>query len=334
MVTILHFWQVVESQMASEKQFYGLTAEAYRAIMALIDDRMAEVRVVREDFDRLTATVRALAEAQRRTEERVNELAEAQRRTEERLERLEAIVEVLAEAQRRTEERLERLEAIVEALAEAQRRTEERVNELAEAQRRTEERVNELAEAQRRTEEQVRALAREMFMVKTDIKGLKDDMGSVKGRLLEMDYREKASSYFGRLLRRVRVLPLVEWLDELEAHLSPEEVDEVWRLDLVVGGVLKEGPEVWLAVEVSSVMDRNDVERAARRAELLRRLGRPVVAVVAGEEATEGGVEAAQSHRVALFQDGRPRFWPEALEAALRGAVPASSTIDNVREEA
>ncbi len=240
--------------MSTEKPLYGLTAELYRAVVSLIDDRMSEIRVVREDFDRLTATVQALAEAQRRTEERVNELAEAQRRTEEQ----------------------------VQALT-----------------------------------REVQALTREMFIVKTDIKGLKDDMGSVKGRLLEMDYREKASSYFGRLLRRVRVLPLVEWLDELEAHLSPEEVDEVWRLDLVVGGVLKEGPEVWLAIEVSSVMDRNDVGRAARRAELLRRLGRPVVAVVAGEDMTEGGVEEAQARRVALFRDGQPYFWQEALQVAL-----------------
>ncbi len=317
--------------MASKEQFYGLTAEIYRAVVALVDDRMAEIRVVREDFDRLTATVQALAEAQRRTEERlerleatVQALAEAQKRTEERVNELAEAqkrtgerVNELAEAQRRTEERLERLEATVQALAEAQKRTEERVNELAEAQRRTEERVNELAEAQRRTEEQVQALVREMIVVKADIKALKDDMGSVKGRLLEMDYREKAPAYFGRLLRRVRVLPLVEWLEEMEAHLSPEEVDEVWRLDLVVGGVVKEGPEVWLAVEVSAVMDRNDVERAARRAGLLRRLGRPVVAVVAGEEATEGGIEEAQARRVALFRDGQPRFWQEALQAAL-----------------
>ncbi|MGC9024476.1 MAG: hypothetical protein ACP5NB_06565, partial [Chloroflexia bacterium] len=188
---------------------------------------------------------------------------------------------------------------------------------LAEAQKRTEERLNELAEAQKRTEEQVQALVREMIVVKADIKVLKDDMGSVKGRLLEMDYREKAPAFFGRLLRRVRVQPLAEWLEELEAHLAPEEVDEVWRLDLVVGGVLREGPQVWLAVEVSAVVDRNDVERAARRAGLLRRLGRPVVAVAAGEELTEGGVEEARARQVALFRDGQPRFWPEALQAAL-----------------
>ncbi|MGC9025104.1 MAG: hypothetical protein ACP5NB_09810, partial [Chloroflexia bacterium] len=174
-----------------------------------------------------------------------------------------------------------------------------------------------LAEAQRRTEEQVQALVREMIVVKADIQGLKDDMGSVKGRLLEMDYREKASAFFGRLLRRVRVQPLADLLDELEAALSPQEIDEVWRLDLVVRGMLKEGQEVWLAVEISSVVDRNNVERAARRAGLLRRLGRPVVAAVAGEEVTEGGAEVAQAHRVALFQDGRARFWPEALEVAL-----------------
>ncbi len=80
----------------------------------------------------------------------------------------------------------------------------------------------------------MQALTREMFAVRADIQVRKDDMGSVKGRLLETDYREKAPAYFGRLLRRIRVLSLAEWMDEGEAHLSPEEVDEVWRLDLVV----------------------------------------------------------------------------------------------------
>ncbi len=66
--------------MSTEKPLYGLTAELYRAMVSLIDDRMSEIRVVREDF-RLTAAVHALAEAQKRTEER--------------LERPEATVEAL-----------------------------------------------------------------------------------------------------------------------------------------------------------------------------------------------------------------------------------------------
>jgi multidrug resistance efflux pump len=71
----------------------GITAELYRAIVTIVDDRVKEIRVTREDFDRLTQTVAQLAQAQARTEQRLEELAQAQARTEERLDRLEAAVE-------------------------------------------------------------------------------------------------------------------------------------------------------------------------------------------------------------------------------------------------
>ena len=157
-----------------------LTPELYKTILAIVDERVKEIKVTREDFNELKGVVQRLgkgieelAEAQKRTEERLNRLeaaverlAEAQKRTEERLNRLEAVVEELAEAQKRTEERLNRLEAVVEELAEAQKRTEERVNRLeaaverlAEAQRRTEERVKELAQAQTQTQKALRELS-------------------------------------------------------------------------------------------------------------------------------------------------------------------------------
>ena len=37
------------------QQFQGLTAEMYRAVVAIVDDRMREIRVVRQEFDRLVA---------------------------------------------------------------------------------------------------------------------------------------------------------------------------------------------------------------------------------------------------------------------------------------
>jgi ABC-type transporter Mla subunit MlaD len=162
----------------------GITAELYRAIVTIVDDRVKEIRVTREDFDRLTQTVAQLAQAQARTEQRLEELTQAQARTEQRVEQLEGAMQRLAEAQARTEERLDRLEAAVERLAEAQARTEERldrleaaVERLAEAQARTEERVDRLeaaverlAEAQARTEQALQQLA-------TQVGALSDNVG-------------------------------------------------------------------------------------------------------------------------------------------------------------
>jgi len=155
----------------------GITAELYRAIVTIVDDRVREIRVTREDFDRLTQTVAQLAQAQARTEQRLEELAQAQARTEERLDRLEAAVERLAEAQARTDAAVQQLAKRVDQLAEAQARTEQRLNELAQAQARTEQRVEQLegamqrlAEAQARTEQALQQLA-------TQVGALSDNVG-------------------------------------------------------------------------------------------------------------------------------------------------------------
>ncbi|MCK4486113.1 MAG: hypothetical protein KAU38_05040 [Desulfobacterales bacterium] len=46
----------------------GISSEVYRAIVTVVDDRMLEIKVSREDFDELKGVVRELAEAQKRTE--------------------------------------------------------------------------------------------------------------------------------------------------------------------------------------------------------------------------------------------------------------------------
>jgi len=60
----------------------GISPELYKAIVAIVDERVKEIRVTREDFNRLSEIVRELAQAQARTEKRVEELAQAQARTE------------------------------------------------------------------------------------------------------------------------------------------------------------------------------------------------------------------------------------------------------------
>jgi multidrug efflux pump subunit AcrA (membrane-fusion protein) len=102
----------------------GITPELYRAVIALVDDRLKEIRVTREDFDRLTQAVTQLAQAQARTEQRVEELAQAQARTEQRLEEL-------AQAQARTDAAVQQLAARVDQLAQAQARTEQALQQLA-----------------------------------------------------------------------------------------------------------------------------------------------------------------------------------------------------------
>ncbi|MFQ6058470.1 MAG: hypothetical protein ACE5MB_06305 [Anaerolineae bacterium] len=233
----------------------ALTAELYEAIVRIVDDRIKEIRVTREDFNALQQAVFQLTEAQRRTEERldhlaetVQTLAEAQRRTEERLEALALRVDQLAEAQRRTEERLEALALRVDQLAEAQRRTEERLDALAEAQRRTEERldhlaetVQALAEAQRRTEEALRQLGRQ-------VGALSDTIGFG----LEDIARVVLPGYLERHLC-IQV--------ELDRHFLP-------ALDLEIdlyGETQRDGQPVVVVGEVKSRIYRGEVEQFLRK---------------------------------------------------------------------
>ncbi|HWP45722.1 MAG TPA: hypothetical protein VNM22_01050 [Candidatus Limnocylindrales bacterium] len=308
---------LAEAQQRTEEQLRAL-AEAQRRtderLEALTEaQRRTEVRLeaLAEAQQRTEEQLRALAEAQRRTEERLEALAAAQQRSEERLERLEAIVRELAEAQRRTEERLE-------ALAEAQRRTDERLEALTEAQRRTEVRLEALAEAQRRTEERLERLEAVVHELVEVQRRTVDTVGDLKGRMLEITYREKAGAYFGLLLKRVQVV-MPQTLEEvLEAHLSPEAFKELLLLDLLINGQPRyhpDIPEVWLAVEISAVVDQQDVTRARQRALLLRQAGYRVIPVVAGERTTLGAEDEARFHKVAILQDGRTYLWEEALQA-------------------
>jgi len=104
----------------------SLTPELYDIIVKIVDDRVKDIKVTREAFDKLSKIIAELAEAQKRSEERITRLEQA-------ITRLEKTVAELAEAQKRSEDRLTRLEKTVAELAEAQKRTQETVAELSKA---------------------------------------------------------------------------------------------------------------------------------------------------------------------------------------------------------
>ena len=112
----------------------GLTAEMYRAVVTIVDERVKEVRVTRKDFNELKGAVQELTQAQARTEQRVGELAQAQARTEQRMSGLERAMQELAQAQARTEQRVGGLGQAMQELAQAQARTEQQIEKLVEAQ--------------------------------------------------------------------------------------------------------------------------------------------------------------------------------------------------------
>jgi hypothetical protein len=188
------------------------------------------------------------------------------------------------------------LPEIVRELAEAQRRTEERLDALTET-------VAQLAEAQRRTEATLAALI-------TRVDRMDNQLQSARGDLLELRYRFRAGGYFGRLLRRVRVVSDEELDDLLEpaiesGRLSEDEAQHIRLADLVLRGRRRDtGDETYAVLEASIGIGLEDVARARYRAGLLGKI-RPAVGVVAGERiipeaeqiAAPSGVEVLLTHQ-------------------------------------
>ena len=322
---------------------------AARKLAGVLDGFYADLKqsVTKADFDTLkaatgelaqaqqglTAEVKALAQAQQRTEARVEELALAQQRTEARVEQLalaqqrtEARIEQLAQAQHRTEARVEQLvlaqertEARVEQLAQAQQALAAEVKALAQAQQRTEARIEQLAQAQERTEVMLRGLVEQVRVLTGHVGVYEQRLAKLDERTLEMLFRDKASGYLGTVLRRTRVVPVGDLGDALEGVLTPEEWAELTRSDVILRGRAElrgQRCDIYAAVEVSVTVEVPDVERAARRAALLRKKGWKAMAVAAGETVSEELVSLAAHRGVAVLEDGRQHNWSEALAAA------------------
>lgn len=278
-----------EALLAELRRVFDVqTAEALLGVLDKVAGQVRAAGISREDFSELKQIVTQLAEAQRKAEVRLAGV-------EDRLSRLEETVAQLVEAQRKAEIRLAGVEDRLSHVEDRLSRLEGIVAQLVEALRDLADKVAKLTESMDR---------------------LTDKVARLDGRVLETTYREKAGAYFGPLLRRLRVVSPHSLEDSLEAILSHEEFRDVLLLDLLISGQPRHRPqmsEVWLAVEVSVVVDAEDVARAQRRAALLRRAGYRAIPAVAGESITQGAEAEAGLHKVAVLQDGRSLLWEEAL---------------------
>jgi predicted nuclease with TOPRIM domain len=222
-----------------------------------------------------------------------------------------------------TREDFSELKAIVADLAEAQRQSEARLSGVETRLSRLEESVAALVEAQKKIElvllrmdERLSRLEDRVDRLEVKVDRLEVKVAKLDGRTLELTYREKADAYLSRLLRRPEVMVKSHLWELLESHLSEDELSDLVLTDLIVRGKPRRRTdigELWLTIEVSAVVDGKDVERACRRAELLRRAGYKVIPVVAGEEATLGAEAEARSQGAMMLQDERSLLWDEAF---------------------
>ncbi len=150
-----------------------------------------------------------------------------------------------------------------------------------------------------RVEERFDTLEKQLQGLKEEEDGVKQklerDVGVLKGIYLEMKVKENVLSFFSEHLLSARVIDQEEANKALSLAMengiiSKEEREDVLRLDLIVEGTLLSTKEpVLVAVEVSYTISEHDVQRAVRRAEILKKvMGRKVLPAVVGCRIAEG----------------------------------------------
>jgi hypothetical protein len=247
--------------------------------------------------EELLAAPDQLAALRARSEEQFQALVEAQQRTNTQLTTLTERVTALTAAQERMDRQLTTLTERVTALTAAPERTDHQLATLTAAQERTDRQLTTLTE-------QVAALTRVVHTLTVDV-------GTLKGKSLEADYRSRGHAYLSRVVRRPHVLTSDELMTIIEdardrGMLSDIEAQDLYETDLVVRGRRSEdGTEVYLVVEVSWGVGPHDVERAVQRARVFSHIGLATIPVVAGEHILPEAHERARQSQVWQVTDGR-----------------------------
>jgi hypothetical protein len=229
--------------------------------------------------ERLLALVQQLIESDARNSAQIAELTRTVQRHDE------AIATLIQTVQRHNEILLRHDELIAELIQTVQRH-DEQIAELVQV-------VRELAEAQRRTEARLERLENR----------LEGEIGRQSGERYEREVVASAPVFFyggqggglGNLMvqdqLRQWLQPLFEQGVEISNLANPFRADIIWW----------KGDRV-MVVEVGIKVSRDDVNRAAARAELLRRAGVNATPAVIGEEWGLPDVQAlAQQEGVEWF---------------------------------
>jgi chromosome segregation ATPase len=224
-------------------------------------------------FDRMEKKIDRIEHKVDKLEERTSRIEERQARSEERQVRLE-------ERQARLEEKQDRLEKKVDKLEEDVFGLKQDVGTLKRD-------VDILKKDVDILKKDVDTLKKDVDTLKKDVDILKKDVAYLKGSDRERWYRDRAHAVFGRIILKGKTFEekAAEILGDAykRGQISKEERDEVLSADLLWSGE-RDGKFVVLVVEVSFTISQDDVERAKKRAEILRKLGILAIPVVGGVE--------------------------------------------------
>jgi hypothetical protein len=149
------------------------------------------------------------------------------------------------------------------------------------------------------------------------MQSMNNRIGTLIGESMELRYRNHIGAFFGRVLKRTRVVEI----GSLQDTLPRETFLKLLQLDLLARGRVEDHPdqpEVWLAMEISAIINTNDVIRVRQRADILLQAGYPTIAIAAGEECSRDAAELAWQTNVVIMQDGGEMTgWDAALANVL-----------------
>jgi hypothetical protein len=255
----------------------------------------------------------------------VQELATAQRRTEESITRLtERMEQGFAEA---TTERHELRQDLTQLTGRVDRltdRVEQGFTDAAEDRQRIRTDMAQGFTDAAEDRQRIRTdMAQGFTDAATDRRAMRRDIGQLKGLGQEQFYRDRAAAIFGRLLVQGydATNQVADRLQEARQTgvISDRDYQEALAADLLWGGQTRDSRQpIVLVLEASWTVGHIDVDRAARRAAVLRQAGLRALPVAAGQEWPPNMQDDARRSGVAIVQDGTVD--QESWEAALTQA--------------
>lgn len=177
------------------------------------------------------------------------------------------------------------------------------VGRLAGAQELTQSHAVALTQAQERTEARMAALIHIVETLSLNGNRMATRLDTVLGRTLELQFRDRLTSYLGRFMRRGRLVRNDELPEAIEPLVDAEDANEILRADAIATGVI-EGAPGHVVVEVSATCGADHVDRAERRAGILRTAGLMAVPLVACEVVAREQVAYARSRQVRVWCNG------------------------------
>ena len=229
-------------------------------------------------LDGIEETLKSIQASLTAIETRLDRLEEGQQRTEQRLDRIETRLD-------RTEERLDRIETRLD-------RTEERLDRIETRLDRTEERLD---------------------RIETTVSRIDDTVGDLSGKSYEASLATRLDTILSQRLELRRPQTIRSALDRLPPEISAQIEDaadenlisdsqrtRITQTDLIIRAQRKSDRAwIWLAIEASISIHRDDIDRARQSAQALAALfGEPAIPVAVGQRIDAPETQHAQTTAV------------------------------------